>query len=170
MGISTAVATAASVAGAGSSIAGTIMSAKGQKAADNFQSAELSERAQIGQAKAAEVSNNIEQRLNLSLGQLDAVRAAAHDDPTSPTAAALRGTLEERSNLEKSIQVGNILSQSEMDSASADFLTQAGSFAMNMGFLKAGGQAAGALASAPWASIGNSIGNAVIPGNWGGSN
>jgi hypothetical protein len=59
----------------------------------------------------------------------------------------LRGTTEEYADQSKAIAVGNILQQSQMDTASANYLNQAGSFAMLQGVLGAAGGAATTAAS-----------------------
>ena len=76
-----------------------------------------------------------------------AVRAAGHNNPAGPEASVLRGTTEEYANESKSIAVGNIMQQSQMDTASANYLNHAGSFAMLQGVLGAAGGAATTAAS-----------------------
>lgn len=135
------VAAGASAAAAGLGLASGIMSGQGTQAADQYQAGLLSERAQAGQAASIEASSNSVQRLNVSLANLDAVRAAGGDSPASPTGLALRSTTEDNMNLTRAIRVGNILSQSEMDTAGSNYLTQAGQFGLMQGIL---GGAAGA--------------------------
>lgn len=149
-----AAAGGASVASAGLTMASSIMSGMGTQSADNFQASELEEKAQIGQAQATEVTNNLTQKLNLALGNIDAVRAAGHDDPTSPTALALRNTTASRQNLAKTTQVGNILSQSEMDASNADYLKQAGSYALTQSIVAGAAGAAGKVAQTNFSSFG----------------
>jgi hypothetical protein len=123
-----------------------VMQGEGTQAADEYQASQLSEKAQLGQAAAVETNADMVARLNQSLGNIDAVRAASGDSPASPTGAALRDVTTGRLNQEKAIRVGNILTQSETDTAGANYLTQAGSFALMQGIL--GGAASGAAALA----------------------
>lgn len=136
-GITGAAATAggASVASAGLGILSSIMGGEATNVADQYQAGILSEKAQIGQTQAVEVNANAVMRLNQSLGNIDAVRAASGDSPTSPTAAALRRVTTANADQNKAIQIGNILSQSEMDVAGANYLKSAGSFALSQGIL-----------------------------------
>lgn len=110
-----------------------IMQGQGQESSDDFQAAQLAQKAQLGQIAATEENAQLTTRLNQTLGKIDAVRAASGDSMTSPTGAALRSTAEMYGNEERAIQVGNILEQSDMDTAGANYMQQAGSFAMEMG-------------------------------------
>jgi hypothetical protein len=88
------------------------------------------------------------------------------DARTSPTAAALRGTTETYGGQDKAIKVGNILQQSEMDTASANYLKSAGSFAMTQAILGGAGGAATTLGKTNWGSFGfggTTMGNAGNP-------
>ena len=118
------------------------MGGEGTQAADQYQAGVLTEKAQLGQAQSVETSANSVMRLNASLGNIDAVRAASGDSPTSPTGVALRSVTTANANQGKAIQVGNILSQNEMDTAGADYLNSAGSFALTQSII--GGLAGGA--------------------------
>jgi hypothetical protein len=126
-----AVAGGASIASAGLGLVSSIMQGEGTKAADQYQADVLSEKAQLGQVQATETSANVVMNLNHSLGNIDAVRAASGDNPTSPTAVALRSVTTSNADQSKAIKVGNILTQSEMDTAGAGYLNSAGSFAMS---------------------------------------
>lgn len=140
------VAGPAAAVGTGLSLVSGVMQGEGTKAADEMQSAELSEKAQLGQAAAVETNANSVEKLNSSLGNIDAVRAASGDSPSSPTGSELRSTTASYSNEQRAIKVGNILSQSEMDTAGANYMQQAGSFAMTQGVLGGMASAAGILA------------------------
>jgi hypothetical protein len=137
---------AASATSAGLTLATSVMAGEGQKAADDYQSAELSEKAKLGQAAATETNSDMVARLNSSLANIDAVRAAAGDSMSSPTGAALRSTDAANANQERSIRVGNILSQSETDQAGANYMQSAGSFALTQGWLSGAAGAAGQIA------------------------
>lgn len=138
---------AASVGAMGLTALSNVMTGQGTKAADNAQAGELDERAQLAQVAATETNANLTEKLNQSIGNLAALRAAAGDSPTSPTDVAVRSQTEAYANQNRVIQVGNILSQSEADTASANYLRQAGSFALNTSYLKAAGGILSGLAS-----------------------
>lgn len=144
----------AAVAGVGLSLASGIMGGEGQKAADQYQSAELSEQSQMGQAAASEENANMTQRLNQALGNIDAVRAASGDSMAAPTAQALRGVTTTNSNQQRVIQVGNILQQSAVDQAGANYMQSAGSFALEQGILGGVAGAAGMTAGTNWSKLG----------------
>jgi hypothetical protein len=146
-GITGAAATAggASIASAGLGIVSSVMGGEATNAADQYQAGILSEKAQLGQTQAVEVNANSVMRLNASLGNIDAVRAASGDSPTSPTAAALRSVTTSNADQNKAIQIGNILSQSEMDVAGANYLKSAGSFALSQSILSGVTGAAGTV-------------------------
>lgn len=135
----------AAVAGAGMTAFSSIEKGAGQQAADQMQAAELQQRAQYAGIAATETSANMLDRLNVSLGNIDAVRAAMHDNPTSPTGVAVRGMTEAYGDEDRAIKVGNILAQGSMDTASANYLNQAGSFAYGQGFVGAGADIASFL-------------------------
>lgn len=137
-----AVAGPASIASVGLSLASGTMQGEGQQSADEYQAAQLNEKAQLGQAAAEETNADMVAKLNRDLGNIDAVRAASGDSPSSPTGLALRDVTSQRENQERAIRVGNILTQSETDTAGANYLNQAGSFALTQGVL--GGLAGGA--------------------------
>lgn len=140
-----AVAGGASVASAGLSLAGRIMQGEGTQAADNYQSDVLAEKARLGRTAATETNADMVAKLNRDLGNIDAVRAASGDSPTSPTGLALRDVTSQRENQERAIRVGNILTQSEMDDSSAAYLRSAGSFALTQGVISGLAGAAGQI-------------------------
>jgi hypothetical protein len=131
------IAIGASLGSAALSGYGKIQGAKGTKAADEMQAARLERAAQYATGAAAETDANLRQKLNLSLGNIDVVRAAAGLDPSSPTTAALRDRTSYLSDTDRNIRVGNILAQRDEDLASAGYLHKAGSYALKMGYLNA---------------------------------
>lgn len=140
-----AAAPIAALGAAGLSAYSSIEKGAGQQAADQYQADELRQRAQYAGIAATETSANMLDRLNITLGNIDAVRAAAHDNPTSPTGVAVRGMTEQYGDEERAIKVGNIMAQASMDTASAGYLDQAGQFAYSMGELGAGADVLGAI-------------------------
>jgi hypothetical protein len=142
-----------SMANVGLQMYSSYLSSRAAKAEDVFKAQQLEEQATIGRLKADQVNAQKTRNLAITLSHVDAVRAAAHTDPTSPTGAAVRGTMEEAGTEAKNITVENILQQSRMDEANAAYLRSAGSNALLAGDidmvskLLAGG--AGALQSMP---------------------
>lgn len=118
----------------------------GTQAADNAQAAQLRLNAEYEGMKATETNATLTDRLATTLGNIDVIRAAAHTDPTSPTTVALRQRATGVANQERAVRVGNILAQQSEDLASADYLTSAGKFAMNMGELGAATDVLGGIA------------------------
>jgi hypothetical protein len=149
-----ALAGGASVASAGLGFATSIMGGEGTQAADQYQAGVLTEKAQLGEAQSVETSANSVMKLNASLGNIDAVRAASGDSPTSPTGVALRSVTTANANQSKAIQVGNILSQNEMDTAGANYLNSAGSFALTQSIIGGLAGGAGTLGQTKWSSFG----------------
>jgi hypothetical protein len=111
---------------------------KGTQAADEFQAAELQRAAEYGDLKAVQTNAQLTRNINLTLGHIDAVRAAARADPTSPTGAAVRDYTEQVGTEQKGIQVGNILAQVKQQEADAAYLRYAGNQALLSGEIAAG--------------------------------
>jgi hypothetical protein len=139
---------AMSIASVGLSAFSSIEKAKGIKSADEFQAAELDRASQYGELKAVQTGGQMTQRLNQTLGNIDVIRAASHDDPTSPSGVAYRGMQEDIGDTQKSITVENILSQSKQQEADAAYLRVAGSNALLAGNIGAFGQILGGVGSA----------------------
>jgi hypothetical protein len=127
-----------SIAGIGLSAFGALEKGAATQAADQYQAEKLERAAAIGRVQAAQTSAQMTEKLNNTLGNIDAVRAAAHDDPTSPTGAAIRDLTEDRGNRAKSITVDNILEQVDQDTADAAYERSAGQYALLGGGLGAG--------------------------------
>lgn len=116
----------------------SLSSAQATANADTYKSEQLQLAAQEGELKATQTSGQLTQRLNQTLGNIDAVRAAARGDPSSPTGAEVRNTIESEGENQKNIEVGSILSQSAMDENNAAYLRSASSDALLNGALGAG--------------------------------
>jgi hypothetical protein len=72
-----------------------------------------------------------------SPARLDATRAAAHDDPTSPTGAAVRGYAEAVGTEDKNIRVDSLTAQAKQNESDAAYLRYAGNQALLSGNLGA---------------------------------
>ena len=154
-GVAAVAAGGASIASAGFGLAASSEKAKGVKlqaqgvqAGDEFQAAELDRAAKYGDLKAEQVGAQRTQQLNRTLGNIDAIRAASHADPTSPTGAAYRDYQEEIGGTQKSIEVSNILAQSRKQEAEAAYLRVAGANALLSGDVGAHAQLLGGYADA----------------------
>jgi hypothetical protein len=155
-----------SLAAMGFSMLGEYTSSRGTAAADVFRAQELEQQAQYGELKATQTNAQMTRNLAITLGHLDAIRASAHTDPSSPTGAAIRGFKEERGTEAKDITVENILQQSRMDEANAAYMRSAASNALLAGDINmlgtAFGAAAGALKDMPAPRSGPSVSDQAI--------
>jgi hypothetical protein len=122
-----------SLAATGFAMASEYTKSRGEAAAEKFKAEELEQQAQYGELKATQTNAQMTRNLAISLGRLDAIRAASHTDPSSPTGAAVRGFIEERGTEAKGITVENILQQSRMDEANAAYMRSAASNALLSG-------------------------------------
>src|SRR5262249_8861674 len=131
-----------------------IEQAQGTQAGDEAQAARLDRAAEYGRTAAAETGAQLTTNLNQTLGNIDAIRAAAHNDPTSPTGVAVRGFAETQGITKRNIQVENILAQSEQDQADAAYVRQAGAFALTQGKIGALGTILGGVAKTNFSGFG----------------
>lgn len=139
MGAALPIAAVASVASAGFSAAGQYEQAQGTSAADQFKAEQLDQAAQYGELKATQTSAAMTRNLVTTLGNIDAVRAAAHTDPTSPTGSAVRENVEELGNEQRGIKVAGIEQQARMDEDSAAYMRTASDQALLGGDLSIAG-------------------------------
>ena len=145
-------------ASAGASIfqaAGSIVQGIGTSNADQYQAKEMEQAAQYGDLKAVQTNAALTRNLNQTLGNIDAVRAAARTDPTSPTGAAVRNTVEATATSDKNIQVDSIMAQAEQDQANAAYLRSASSTALLSGSIGAFGDLLKGFSGLPGLSSGS---------------
>jgi phage I-like protein len=114
------------------------MKGQGQQAADDFKAAQQERAATYGRLKAQQTDAQMIEQTNTQLGNIDAIRAAAGADPTSPTSYALKDRTAALSNRNRSITVDNILAQAASDEADANYMRQAGDYALTSSFVNAG--------------------------------
>ena len=148
----------AQAASAGASIfqaAGSIVQGIGTSNADQYQAKEMEQAAQYGDLKAVQTNAALTRNLNQTLGNIDAVRAAARTDPTSPTGAAVRNTVEATATSDKNIQVDSIMAQAEQDQANAAYLRSASSTALLSGSIGAFGDLLKGFSGMPGLSSGS---------------
>jgi hypothetical protein len=154
--------------GAVGAVVGGVMQGQATKSADEYKAGMLDRAAQYGELKATQTNAQMTNNLNITLGNIDAVRAAAHTDPTSPTGAAVRDYTEGTGTERKNIDVDSILAQSQEDEANAAYLRKAGSDALLAGDITGATNAltdvAKGLSGMPGGTIPGGGGYANIPG------
>jgi hypothetical protein len=160
MGAAAGASSVLSLASMGFAAAGSLESAKGTSAADQYRAAQLDRAAQYGELQATQSAGQLTRNLTITLGNLDAVRAAARTDPTSPTGAAVRDYTEQVGTEQKNIKVDSILAQSQQDEADAAYLRSASGTALLSGDIGAASDVfgnkglAGLFPGAPGKSVG----------------
>lgn len=153
-----------SLASMGLSAFSSIEQAQGTSSADAYKAEQLQRAAEYGDLKATQTNAQMSRNLNITLGNIDAVRAASHDDPTSPIGAALRDTTEALGTERKNIAVDSITAQSQEDEANAAYLREAGNNALLSGDLSAGAGILKGIAGMPGIKMGGtSMGSAGNP-------
>lgn len=128
-----------SLASVGFSAAGSVMRGQGQNAADQYQAARMERAAEFGRVKADQTYGTMTEQLNRTLGEIQAVRAAAHTDPTSPTGVAIHDYDENLGNRQIRTQTANILEQAQQNEQDAAYLRDAGHYALMQGNIGAAG-------------------------------
>jgi len=149
----TAAAGAASIGSLALTATGDIMKGSATQAADNFQADRAERAAQFGQTQAALTDTTMRENLNTTLGNIEAVRAAANADPNSPTGVAMLDRSTQLGERQRMAAVGSINSQVAEDKASADYLRKAGDFAVTQSYISAGSDIASGLFKAATAKV-----------------
>jgi len=134
-----------SIAGLGAKATGDVTAAKGTCAVDIFQAERAEQAAEYGRVQANLTDATMREQLNMTLGNIESIRAAAHTDPTSPTGQAVMDWQETIGERQRLAAVGTIRAQVASDEASAAYLRQAGDFAVAQGNLQAGADILGGL-------------------------
>jgi hypothetical protein len=124
----------------GLSFYSTILQAQGVESADDYQAQKLEQAATYGDLKAVQTNGQMTRALNQTLGNIDAIRAAANADPTSPTGAAVRDNAEMIGTDQKNITVDSITAQANQQRADAAYYRDAGNRAMLSGYISGGAQ------------------------------
>jgi hypothetical protein len=137
-----------SLAATGFKMAGDYVSSRGTAAGDVYKAEVLEQQAQYGELKATQTNAQMTRNLAITLGHVDAVRAAAHTDPSSPTGAAVRGEIEEVGTEKKQITTENILNQVRLDEGEAAYLRTQSSNALLSGNIAMVGDLFSGLSSA----------------------
>lgn len=107
--------------------------AAGESQGDTYQADRLDVAAQYGDLKATQTQGQMTRNLNTTLGNIDAVRAAANTNPASPTGAAVRDNAESIGNSQTQIAVGNINAQTDQERSDAAYYRTASANALISG-------------------------------------
>lgn len=126
-----------SIAGVGLSTFATLLKAEGESQADKYQAQRLERAAQYGDLKATQTSAQMTRDLTTTLGNIEAVRAAAHADPSSPSGAAYLENQETIGNTRRGIAVGSLKAQAAQDRQDAAYYRSASSNALLIGGISA---------------------------------
>jgi hypothetical protein len=116
------------------------------QSADEFKAQQAETAAAIGREQALSTDTTMRTRMNITLGNIEAIRAAGHVDPTSPTTAALLDRERAAGDATRMAAVGSIRMQAAEDEAAAAYLRKAGDFAVTMGYVNAGEDLLSAIA------------------------
>lgn len=138
-----------SIASVGLQTYATLLQAQGTATADSYQSDRLETAAQYGELKATQTGAQMTRNLNTTLGNIDAVRAAAGADPNSPTGAAFRDNQETLGNEKRGITVDSLNAQALQDKNDAAYYQQASQSALMSGDISAAAGVAKAVAGIP---------------------
>lgn len=134
-----------SIATLGLSAFSSITKGEGQQSADDFKAAQSERAATYGKLKAQQTDAQMLYQENTQLGNIDAIRAAANTDPTSPTGVAIKQQQEFLSTTNRTTKVDSILAQAQSDQADANYMRSAGDFALQSSYLGAATDVAGGL-------------------------
>lgn len=148
MGAAGGAAAGLSLASTGLKVFGDYESSRGTDAADQYRAEELDRAAQYGELQATQTNAQMTRNLAITLGHIDAIRAASHTDPTSPTGAAVRNTEEAIGTEQKDIKVTSYLEQAQQNEADAAYMRYAGSLALLAGDISMAGDVLGGLGGA----------------------
>lgn len=130
MAVTTSV---AAIAGTAASAYGSYAKGEATSAADQYQAQRLERAAQYGKVQAVQTSAQGLEKLNVTLGNIEAVRAAGNVDPSSPTTAAIKDRTSFLSERDTGIRVENILAQASQNQSDAAYLRDASDYALTMG-------------------------------------
>jgi hypothetical protein len=132
------------------SVASGVIKGQGDQEAANYQAEKADVAAQYAKGAAAETDTQARENLNIQLGNISAIRAAAGTNPTSPTGDAISSRTAFIGDRQRSIQVGNIMAQANQDEADATYLRQSGQYAYTQDILGGLTGAASTLSKTKW--------------------
>lgn len=126
------------LAGTGLQVGSSLMKARGQADAYKFQEAQAQRKAYAARTAADQTDAQLRDELDVTLGNIFAIRAASNASIDSPTSQALIDKNVERSDRQRMIKVGNLLNQANADDSAARYYSSAADQAMTTGWLNAG--------------------------------
>lgn len=137
----------AGYAAAGLEVVGGLLEAKGK--AEGYKYSEEKARRQAAAARTAadETTAQLTDELSTTLGNIQAIRAAAGADSASPTALAIMGKETEVAERQRRIQVGNLYAQAEQSELDRRYFRSAASSALLAGTVGAFARGAKTLAA-----------------------
>jgi hypothetical protein len=148
MGAQGAAASGLSLASAGLKAAGDYESSRGTAAGDTYRAEELDRAAQYGELQASQTNAQATRNLSITLGHIDAVRAASRTDPSSPTGAAVRDFTEQVGTEDKGIKVDSLMAQAQQSESDAAYMRYASSRALLSGNIAMAGDIVSGISGA----------------------
>jgi len=135
------------LASIGLSAYSTMLKAEGVATANEWQASKLENAAKYGELKAVQTGAQMSRSLNTTLGNIEAVRAAARADPNSPTGAAILDEQQQIGTEQRLTTVNSILAQASQDRADAKYYKSAADRALFAGAIETGAGIAKGLSS-----------------------
>lgn len=123
----------ATLASAGLSVASGVMQGQGQAAAYRAKEAQAQRTAFDARVAADQTDSQLRDELTVTLGNIDAIRAAAGVGADSPTGDAIRAKQTQVSDAQRRIRVGNLQSQADQAASDALFYHSAAGNALELG-------------------------------------
>lgn len=128
---------ALAIGATGLQVMGGLSAAQGQAAGYRY-AQDRAERLELNAKTAAnETDTQLREELGRTLGQIQAIRAAANTDGSSPTAIAIEDEETRQSDRQRRIKVGNLNAQASQYGADAEYYGYAGGQALQTGYLNA---------------------------------
>lgn len=123
------------LASAGLSVASGAMQGKATAAGYAQKESQAQRTAFAARTAADQTDSQLRDELSITLGNIDAIRAAAGVGADSPTGQAIRERETTVSDRQRRIKVGNLISQADASDSDALFYRSAQSSALGLGWL-----------------------------------
>lgn len=149
---------AVSAALTGLQAAGGVMQGVAGRNAAKAQGEAALRQAEYGRIQAAQTDRAMRDQFEFTLGNIQAVRAAAGQDPNSPTGQTLTNFAQSQADMERQRKVSNVLTQVSEQERAARFYRRSGGNQMLGGLLSAAGSIARGVAGGLNSSGGSSWG------------
>jgi hypothetical protein len=132
------VAAAASIGSLALDAGGKLVRGQGEAATQEYLAKRDERAAELGRLRAVQTDVALRDELTTTLANIDAIRAAANIDITSPTTFAIKGHETEVSDRQREIKVASINAQADEDEASARYRRRVAEDALFGSYLGAG--------------------------------